>query len=138
MPKYVVASTMDIPPGARKLVEVRGRLIVIFNLNGEYFGLLNRCPHQGGSLCDGRLVGLIEAGSEPGEYSYSRAGEVVRCPWHGWEFDIRTGQSRCEPDRITSTQYQVAVETGEVVTNGPFFAETFDVSIEQEYVVIEV
>ena len=129
---------MDIPTGERKLVEVRGRPIVIFNLDGEFFGLLNRCPHQGGSLCEGRLVGLIEAGSEPGKYRYSRAGEIVRCPWHGWEFDIRTGQSRCEPDRIRSTQYQVAVETGEAVTDGPFVAETFDVTIEQEYIVVEV
>jgi len=139
MTKYVVASVEEIPPGGRKLVEVRGRPIVIFNLQGEYFGMLDRCPHQGGSLCEGHLVGLVEAGAEPGEYKYSRPNEIVRCPWHGWEFDIRTGESRCEPDKIRSTQYPVEIETGEEVTDGPaYVAETFDVTVEEKYVVVEV
>ncbi len=137
MPKYVVAPVREIPPGGRKRVEVRGRPIVIFNLDGEFFGMLDRCPHQGGSLCDGHLVGLIEA-SQPGEYRFSRQNEIVRCPWHGWEFDIRTGQSMCEPDRIQATQYDVGVEAGTAVTEGPYVAETFDVTVEERYVVVEV
>lgn len=137
MPKYVVAPVEDIPPGGRKLVEVRGRPIVIFNLDGEYFGMLDRCPHQGGSLCDGQLIGLVES-SQPGEYNFSRQNEIVRCPWHGWEFDIRTGQSMCEPDRIKATQYGVGVEAGAAVTEGPYMAVTFDVTVEERYVVVEV
>ena len=137
MAKYVVAAAEEIPPGARKRVEVRGRPIVIFNLDGAYFGMLDRCPHQGGSLCDGQLVGLVEA-SEPGEYRFSRQNEIIRCPWHGWEFDIRTGQSRCEPDRLRATQYGVAVEAGATVVDGPYVAETFDVTVEEAYVVVEV
>ncbi|MDG2286919.1 MAG: Rieske (2Fe-2S) protein [Alphaproteobacteria bacterium] len=137
MSKYVVAPVEDIPPGGRKLVEVRGRPIVIFNLDGEFFGMLDRCPHQGGSLCEGQLVGLVEA-SVPGEYKFSRQNEIVRCPWHGWEFDIRTGQSMCEPDRIKATQYDVAVEAGAAVTEGPYVAETFDVTVEERYVVVEI
>lgn len=137
MPKYVVAPVEEIPPGGRKLVEVRGRPIVIFNLGGEFFGMLDRCPHQGGSLCEGHLVGLVEA-SQPGEYKFSRQNEIVRCPWHGWEFDIRTGQSMCEPDRIKATQYDVNVAPGDAVTEGPYVAETFDVTVEEKYVVVEV
>lgn len=137
MPKYVVAPVEDIPPGGRKLVDVRGRPIVIFNLDGEYFGMLDRCPHQGGSLCDGQLIGLVES-SQPGEYNFSRQNEIVRCPWHGWEFDIRTGQSMCEPDRIKATQYDVDVEAGAAVTEGPYEAVTFDVTVEDRYVVVEV
>src|SRR3546814_2830988 len=91
MSKHVVATVPEIPPGSRKRVMVKGRPVVVFNLDGEYFGLLDRCPHQGGSLCEGRLIGLLEA-HEPGDYSYTRRGEIVRCPWHGWEFDIRTGR----------------------------------------------
>ena len=64
---HVVAAVRDIPPGGRKLVTVRGRPIAVFNLGGEFFGLLNRCPHQGGSLCEGALTGLVEAVS-PGDY----------------------------------------------------------------------
>ena len=96
MPKYVIGKVEQIPPGNRKLVEIRGRQIAIFNLNGDFFGILDRCPHQGASLCKGQIVGLVES-EEPGEYKFSRQNEIIRCPWHGWEFDIRTGRSRCEP-----------------------------------------
>ena len=77
---------------------IRGRPIAVFNLDGEFFGLFNRCPHQGGPMCEGILTGLIES-DEPGHYRYSRKGEILRCPWHGWEFDVRTGQTYCDPER---------------------------------------
>lgn len=128
----------EIPPGGRKLVEVRGRPIVIFNLDGDFFGLLDRCPHQGGPLSEGRLIGLVEAGDVPGRYCYSRANEILRCPWHGWEFDIRTGKSRCEPERISTRRYDVSVEPGASVTEGPFEAETVEVEVEDMYVVVTV
>jgi nitrite reductase/ring-hydroxylating ferredoxin subunit len=137
MPRHVVAPVSEIPPGARKLVEVRGRPIAIFNLEGEFFGLLNRCPHQGGSLCDGILTGLLES-PQPGKYHYSRKGEILRCPWHGWEFDIRTGQSYCDPERIRARSYPVEVEPGKTVVEGPYVAETVPVRVEEDYVVIDV
>ncbi|MDQ2804075.1 MAG: Rieske (2Fe-2S) protein [Pseudomonadota bacterium] len=137
MSKHVVARVAELPPGTRKLVTVRGRPIAIFNIKGEFFGLLNRCPHQGGSLCDGVLTGLIES-DEPGTYRYSRAGEILRCPWHGWEFDIRTGQSWCEPERIQVRNYAVEVAPGQRVVQGSYVAETVAVAVEEEYVVVEV
>ena len=99
----------DIPPGGRKLVEVNGRAVVVFNLAGEFFALNNRCPHRGGSLCHGKLTGLVQS-SEPGDYQYSRKGEIIRCPWHSWEFDIRTGQSWCDPGKVRTRRYEVSVE----------------------------
>jgi len=137
MSKYVVAAVGEIPPGTRKLAEVNGRAIVVFNLGGEFFALNNRCPHRGGSLCDGRLVGLVES-SEPGEYRYSRKGEIIRCPWHSWEFDIRTGKSWCDPAKLHIRQYTVSVEEGAKLVEGPYVAETFPVTVENEYVVVEV
>src|SRR4029077_6188049 len=86
--KHVVAATSEIPPGGRKLVTADGRAIVVFNLGGEFFALSNRCPHRGGSLCPGNLTRLVLS-DEPGEYNYPRHGEIIRCPWHSWEFDIR-------------------------------------------------
>ena len=97
MTRHAVAATSEIPPGGRKLVTVKGRPIAIFNLGGEYFGLLNRCPHQGGSLCEGAITGLLES-PEPGTYVYTRKGEILRCPWHGWEFDLRTGEHLVDPE----------------------------------------
>jgi nitrite reductase/ring-hydroxylating ferredoxin subunit len=147
MSKHVVASVSDIPPGEKKLVTVRGRPIAIFNLGGEFFGLLNRCPHQGGSLCDGVVTGLVQS-TEPGKYTYTRKGEIVRCPWHGWEFDIRTGQSWCEPSRIQVRAYPVEVAhggtlvaapgSGDQMVEGPYVAETVQVSVENDYVVVDV
>ncbi|MCB1547535.1 MAG: Rieske (2Fe-2S) protein [Hyphomicrobiaceae bacterium] len=135
MGKHVVAAVGELPPGSRKLVEVGGRAIVVFNIGGEYFGLLNRCPHQGGNLCDGILVGQVES-PEPGTYVYSRAGELLRCPWHGWHFDVRTGKSWCEPERVTTKRYDVDVEEGASLVEGPYVAETVRVTVEQQYVVV--
>ncbi len=136
MSKHVVAPARELPPGSRKLVNVDGRAIVIFNIGGEFFALLNRCPHQGGNLCEGRLIGLVES-SEPGHYRYSREGEILRCPWHGWEFDVRTGKSWCDPGRIRTKTYDVGIEPGRSLVEGPYRAETFAVTVEQEYVVVE-
>ena len=152
--KYVVATVEEIPPGERKIVELGGRSIGIFNVDGEYFALRNRCPHQGGPLCEGILWGLLEA-SAPGELTYSRKGEILTCGWHGWEFDIRTGQSYCEPRRLRVRSYEVNVEPGAelaeesvgtaeavsptgVRVKGPYVAETYPVSVENRYVLVEI
>jgi nitrite reductase/ring-hydroxylating ferredoxin subunit len=137
MTRHVVATVDQIPPDKRMLVTAGGREIAIFNVGGEFFGIGNRCPHNGASLCKGRVVGLVEA-CEPGSYQLSRRGELVRCPWHGWEFDLRTGKSQCEPDQTKVRSYDLKVEPGSALTEGPLKAETFAVSVEKQYVVVEV
>ncbi len=137
MSRHVVAPARDIPPGSRKLFTIKGRPIGIFNLDGAYYGLLNRCPHQGGSLCEGVVMGLLESPT-PGNYVYTRKGEILRCPWHGWEFDIRTGQSYCDPARIRTKTYAVECMPGGTVAKGPFVAETILVRVEENYIVVDV
>jgi 3-phenylpropionate/trans-cinnamate dioxygenase ferredoxin subunit len=134
--KHVVAAVRDLPAGSRKAVTIKGRPIVVFNLHGEFFGLLNRCPHQGAPLSEGFLGGLLQ-GEEPGKVDCTRLGEIIRCPWHGWEFDIRTGQSWCDPARIKTRSYPVAVTRGTQLVEGPYVAETVSVTVEAEYVVVE-
>jgi nitrite reductase/ring-hydroxylating ferredoxin subunit len=136
MPRHVVATVDEIPPGSRKLVEVNGRKIAVFNVNGEFLAVLDRCPHQGGSLCEGVLTGFVESDA-PGDYRYSRPGEIIRCPWHGWHFDLRTGQSWGEPDRVFTKQYPVEIAEGQKLVEGPYQAETVDVAVDRQYVVIE-
>jgi nitrite reductase/ring-hydroxylating ferredoxin subunit len=136
MARHVVAPVGEIPAGGCKLVSVAGRAIVVFNIAGEFFALNNRCPHRGGSLAHGKLTGLLES-PQPGEYCYSRRGEIIRCPWHSWEFDIRTGRSWCDPQRLRARQYPVSVEPGAKLVEGPYKAETFAVSVENDYVVVE-
>ena len=137
MSKYVVATADEILPGERKLVNVRGRPILIFNLDGDYFGILDRCPHQGASLCKGKLVGLVEA-DRPGQYNFTRNNEIIRCAWHGWEFDIRTGKSRCEPEKIKATQYNVETKIGSDIIEEAYETETFDVAVEDNYVIVSL
>ena len=136
MTSHVVACIDEIPPGKRKLVEINGRPIVVFNLGGDFYALNNRCPHRGGSLAHGIQTGLVES-NEPGDYRYSRLGEMVKCPWHGWEFDIRTGKSWCDPSRVRIRQYPVAVKQGAELVEGPYVAESFPVRLEDKYVVVE-
>jgi len=136
MARHVVAPVADIPPGGRKLVLLDGRAIVVFNLAGEFFALNNRCPHRGGSLCQGVTTSVVES-AEPGEYRTSRPGEIIRCPWHSWEFDIRTGKSWCDPSRLKARQYPVSVEPGAALVEGPYVAETYPVSVEDRYVVVD-
>ncbi len=148
MARYIVAATDEIPPGGRKIVAVAGRSIGIFNLGGEFFALRNRCPHQGGPLCEGKTWGAVRARA-PGEVEYTRAGEILTCAWHGWEFDIRTGQSWCDPERLRVRRYEVSVEPGDALVaaddapvpgqvRGPYVAETYPVSAEGRYLVVEI
>jgi 3-phenylpropionate/trans-cinnamate dioxygenase ferredoxin subunit len=134
--RQVVAKASEVAPGSVKLVTVAGREIGIFNLGGEFFALGNRCPHAGGPLCAGKIVALVQS-SGPGNYSLARDKEFLRCPWHGWEFDIRTGQSWCDPNSVKARPFAVMVEPGEALVKGPYVAETFPILIEEDYLVIE-
>jgi len=141
--KFVVAAVEEIEPGARKIVSVAGRSIGVFNVAGEFFALRNRCPHQGGALCQGRLWGALRAES-PGEFDYEPSREILTCPWHGWEFHVRTGQSWCAPERLAVRSYEVSVLSGDEVppvpgmVRGPYEAETYPVSLEGSYLVVDV
>ncbi len=133
---HAVAMVQEIPPGSRKIVEIAGRSIGVFNVGGEFFALRNRCPHQGGPLCEGRLSGSVVS-TRVGEYEYVRDGEILRCPWHGWEFDIRTGQSWFDPAGTRVRTYAVTVESG-CQPEQPYRAETYEVTVEQEWVVVHL
>ncbi len=135
--RFVVARTSDVAPGTSLRVNAGGRDIALFNIAGAFFALGDRCPHESGSLCAGKIVGFAEA-DEPGKYRLVRDGEFVRCPWHGWEFDIRTGKSWCDPEKSRVRAYQTGVTSGSDLVEGPYVAETFKVSVEENYVVVEI
>jgi len=132
MPRHVVAKAAEIPPGSRKLVKVGEREIVILNVKGELFALSDKCPHKGASLSRGKLTGAVMS-SVPGTYQYSRAGEILRCPWHGWEFDITSGCSIFNPHRIRVRTYEVTVEPDEDPA-----IETYPVTVEDGVIVLHV
>lgn len=142
MSTHVVGTVDEIPPGSRKLVTVERRSIGVFNVGGRFFAIRNQCPHGGGPLCDGRLSGFVSS-SRPGEYTYLRKGEILRCPWHGWEFDVTTGQSWFDPARTRVRSYDASVQTGGSLAEaglapGPYTAETYEIRVEEQYVVLHV
>jgi 3-phenylpropionate/trans-cinnamate dioxygenase ferredoxin subunit len=137
MGRHVVAAVGEIAEGERKLVTLEGREIGVFNVKGEFYALLNKCPHSGAELCRGMVIGLAQSDA-PGDYRLARPGEFLRCPWHGWEFDIRTGQSWFDPKKVRTRAYRTTIEPGAELVKGPYVAETFPVRVEENYVVIEI
>jgi 3-phenylpropionate/trans-cinnamate dioxygenase ferredoxin subunit len=99
----------EIPSGSRKIVRVAGRSIGVFNVDGEFYAIRNRCPHQGAPLCEGKLWGAL-ASERPGDFQYSSRKEILTCIWHGWEFSLRTGESWCDPQRLRVRSYDVRID----------------------------
>jgi 3-phenylpropionate/trans-cinnamate dioxygenase ferredoxin subunit len=144
MSRHVIAPANAISPGARMIVNVAGRSIGIFNVDGRFLALRNQCPHQGGPLCAGTVIGRLDA-NLPGDYVYDSGNKRLKCPWHGWEFDMVTGQSWFDPMRQRVRSYRISVETGEVLLHGqpglqpgPYVAETIAVTVDRDYLVVEI
>lgn len=98
MTEYItVVRTSDVGSGQSTWVDIKGREIALFNVDGTYYAIDNECSHMGGPLGEGRLEGTI-----------------VTCPWHGSRFDVRTGQAVGPPARDPVRVYAVQVEGQEV------------------------
>ncbi|MCA1495008.1 Rieske (2Fe-2S) protein [Ensifer sp. NBAIM29] len=140
--RYVVGAVSDIPPGSSTVVypdKVKSG-IGVFNVGGEFYALKNTCPHMGGPLCKGRVRGTTEADvSDENRVAmhWVRDGEIVACPWHHWEFDIKTGRTLFE-SRQKVRSYPVTVEPPEVLERLKAGAETVPVSVEGATVVLEI
>jgi NAD(P)H-dependent nitrite reductase small subunit len=98
MPEFVkVARWGDIGEGGSRVVEVAGKEVVLFKVQGKIFALNNVCPHRGGPLAEGVL-----------------SGSEVICPWHAWAFDLGTGAYTFAPELRVET-FEVRVEDGEIL-----------------------
>jgi nitrite reductase/ring-hydroxylating ferredoxin subunit len=96
-----VARAAELPPGSSIEVEVAGRVVALFNVGGKIHAISGICPHAGGPLGEGTLDGT-----------------VVTCPWHGWQFDVSTGQNLRSPS-LVQERYQVKIEDGDVLVALP-------------------
>ena len=134
MGRHIVCRSAALAPGEVRIVEAEKRSIGIFNINGALYALRNTCPHKGAPLCRGIIAGLVTSDS-PLQMTIERDGEIVRCPWHGWEFDITTGRSVYNPHRMRVKTYDVAVE--QMAEEDPS-AETYPVQVEEDYVVLYI
>ena len=104
--RVVVGSVEEIPPGSRRIVDVEGRSIGVFNVGGEFLAIRNRCPHQGGPLCEGVQRRRADL-RRPGEYRYAAPARSSAARGTRWEFDLRTGASWFDPERKRVRSYDV-------------------------------
>ena len=112
--KHVVCPVEELPPGSRKIIEIGGRSIGVFNVDGEYHAVRNICPHHGAPLCLGELTGTMLP-SEPHQYVWGMEKRILQCPWHGFEFDIETGRTIYDPNDLRVKVYPVTLEDGNIV-----------------------
>jgi 3-phenylpropionate/trans-cinnamate dioxygenase ferredoxin subunit len=139
MGRHVIGRVSEVSPGERRIVEAEGRSIGVFNVGGRFYALRNSCPHQAAPLCLGAIKGMTMP-SKPGEYVWGREGEILRCPWHGWEFDITTGRSIFNPHKTRVKAYDVTIERSPAIGVGvdSEAVETFEVSVEEGWIVLHV
>lgn len=94
--RITVGQVADVPPGMGATVELKdGTELALYNIGGEFFAIENFCPHKGAPLADGKLC-----------------GHQVECDWHGWRFDVRTGQCLNRGGGGGVESYEVLVEDG--------------------------
>lgn len=98
MAEFVKVATLDqLPEGSALEIEHDGRIFALFHVGGVISAIDGLCPHQGGPLAEGEVTGTI-----------------VTCPWHGWQFDIRTGHCTLGTT-ITQPVFEVRVEGQDIL-----------------------
>ncbi|TDF94494.1 Rieske (2Fe-2S) protein [Paenibacillus piri] len=106
--RHAVALTGELAAGGRKIVEVKGMELGIFHVNGGYYAWRNVCPHAAAPVCEGPVCGT-RLPSMVYEYKYGKDREILRCPWHGWEFDLTDG-SHLTDRAVRLRGYEVEVD----------------------------
>lgn len=112
--EVLVCRAEEIPVGGRKIVQVEHLSIGVFHLQSGFFAVRNYCPHQGAPLCEGSVHGTNRPGPE---IEAALEGRVLRCPWHGWEFDIPSGKGLYDLKSRVATYAVRVSEDGEVFLN---------------------
>lgn len=93
---FTVARVEDVPPGGARIVQAGDRELALYNVDGTFYASQSECLHLKGPLGDGVLEGC-----------------VITCPWHGWQYDVRTGENEFDRAIVLET-FEVVVEDGEV------------------------
>lgn len=111
-------SRSEVDGSDRVVYEFEGREIAVFELDGEYYAYLNWCVHQGGPVCEGPVQGTVEASFDretlETSLEYTREDEILSCPWHGWEYDLQSGECLSRAGRRLPS-YPIEVDGDELV-----------------------
>ncbi len=110
-----VGDVSDFAVGAPARVTVSGRALVVVRTASGFLAARDVCPHQAARLSDGAVSGTTLR-CKPGEdVVYGRDGEIITCPWHGWEYDLATGKALVDPERVRVATYPARVAGSRVV-----------------------
>jgi 3-phenylpropionate/trans-cinnamate dioxygenase ferredoxin subunit len=113
--KHVVGAVEEFPPGTVRLVSVGERSLGIINNGERLYAVLNVCPHELAPVCRGTIAGTVLP-SRPGVPEYGLEGRILRCPWHGYEFDLDNGGRAVFTNfRGRLRMFPVSVEHGRVL-----------------------
>jgi 3-phenylpropionate/trans-cinnamate dioxygenase ferredoxin subunit len=112
--RITVCAANEIPAGEKHIVEYEKISIGVFNIKGAFYAIKNVCPHYGAPLCQGHIQTTHRPG-EVGEFHPALEGRVIRCPWHGWEFDIVTGKGLYDRNGRVATYLVEVDENGDIV-----------------------
>jgi nitrite reductase (NADH) small subunit len=108
--KHLICKYDELKLIGKKAVSIdRKPIVVVYSNSGDVYALRDICPHKGPCLSAGMLDKSC-SGNEVGEYIFEKEKEVLRCPWHSWEFDIKTGLSLFDPEKVKVKTYQVTIE----------------------------
>ncbi|WP_127579089.1 Rieske (2Fe-2S) protein [Paenibacillus koleovorans] len=110
--KHWAAAAHTVDQTGRTLIEVGGIEIGLFKVADRYYAWRNMCPHAAAPVCAGTVCGT-KLPSAVYEYVYGRDQEILRCPWHGWEFDLVTGKHLAD-DSVKLRGYTLEVEDGQI------------------------
>lgn len=113
--EYDVGAVSDFEKGRACRIQLAGKAIVLVRKEDAFFALRDVCPHQGATLSRGIVSGAIKPCLPGEEIVLDRVGEILICPWHGWEFDLRKGEAIANPDGGRVKTYPVRVERNRVV-----------------------
>lgn len=118
MGEHVVAAADELENGDRIVTELEGREIGVFKIDGELYAYTSWCAHQSGPICEGHLGGTLEATFDREtreiDRQWTRDGQLIRCPWHDWEYDLVSGECLSKPG-IRLPEHDVRIEDGEIV-----------------------
>lgn len=117
MPRHRLFPLEELPPNSKRAAQVaRRRIVLVRGGDGRLWALADSCPHQGARLSDG-VLGPEFGAQEVGNVQLAREGEVLRCPWHNYAFDVTNGRCLLDPDRLRVKTYPVSVEDDHVVVD---------------------
>jgi len=118
MGEWKVGTEDELRSGSgRRIVNIEGREVGVFAIDGELYAYESRCPHQGGPVCRGMVTHRVEGVVGPDgalvEERYASETANLVCPWHGFEFDLKSGECVADP-RFRLRRYQVLARDGDV------------------------